>query len=88
MPDIDILLPNFEGEEPPFQQFIDEDRAVHHVTSTIRAVCLPGGMASGKPSVALLVHLEDGSAVIIETSLELLLTTADVFKAKYGDPRG
>lgn len=48
---------------------------------------LPGGMASGKPSVAFCIPLPDGRVVIAETSLALLLTAGDALKARYGDPR-
>lgn len=48
---------------------------------------LEGGMASGKPSVAFAFTLPDGSAVLAETSLALLLSAADALKAVYGDPR-
>jgi hypothetical protein len=58
-----------------------EEAEFTHVTA------LEGGMASGNPSVAVLVQTRDGRAFFAETSLRLFLTAADVFKAKYGDPR-
>lgn len=48
--------------------------------------CLQGGMASGKPSVAVLVQLDDGSVVFAETSLALLVSAARAFVARHGDP--
>jgi hypothetical protein len=48
---------------------------------------LPGGMASGAPSVTVRVDLLDGTTVLAETSLALLLTAAEAFKARHGDPR-
>jgi len=45
---------------------------------------LSGGMVSGKPSVAFRLDLEDGRIAVAETSLALLLTAADVLKARYG----
>jgi hypothetical protein len=48
---------------------------------------LPGGMKSGKPSVAIRINLPGGAVVFAETSLALFLSSADAFKAKYGDPR-
>ena len=48
---------------------------------------LQGGMKGGPPSVAFRIDLEDGRTVIAETSLKLLLTASDLFRAKYGDPR-
>jgi hypothetical protein len=48
---------------------------------------LRAGMESGKPSISVRVDLADGSVAFVETSLILLLSAADAFKAKYGDPR-
>jgi hypothetical protein len=56
-------------------------------TEDIEIACLVRGMQSGSPSVALRVNCPDGSVVLAETSLALLLTAADAFKARYGDPR-
>lgn len=51
-----------------------------------------GGMAegtlAGKPIVMIgLEDVETGGYVVVETTLALFLTTANVLKAKYGDPR-
>jgi hypothetical protein len=56
-------------------------------SESIELAVLSGGMASGKPSVAIRINLDDDSVVIAETSLILFLSAADAFKAKYGDPR-
>jgi hypothetical protein len=49
---------------------------------------LSKGMQSGKPSVAFRFELPDDHRVVVwETSLALLLSAADAFKAKYEDPR-
>ncbi|RPI99132.1 MAG: hypothetical protein EHM36_16475 [Deltaproteobacteria bacterium] len=53
----------------------------------IQVAALQGGMKTGAPSVAFRIDLEDGQTVIAETSLKLLLTASDLFRAKYGDPR-
>lgn len=55
-----------------------------------RIGALPGGMASGKASVALVVRLDDGRLVFAETSLELFLGAAVALRARYPDnqPRG
>jgi hypothetical protein len=60
---------------------------VVHVKDTIGVACLPGGMASGNPSIGLRLDLPDGTTVLAETSLALFLTAADAYRAKYGDPR-
>lgn len=48
---------------------------------------LPDGMASGNPSVAMLVRMNDGRYVFAETSLVLFLSAADAMRAAHGDPR-
>ena len=65
---------------------VDPEKLVH-VTSPMKITCLPGGMASGAPSVGLVLTLPDGRTVLAETSLALLLMAADAFKARHGDPR-
>ena len=52
----------------------------------LQVAALQGGMKGGTPSVAFRIDLEDGQTVIAETSLKLLLTASDLFRAKYGDP--
>ena len=52
-----------------------------------RVLTLDSGMASGKPSVGVVVELPDGSVVLGQTSLGLFLAAADAFKARHGDPR-
>lgn len=55
-----------------------------------RVGALPGGMTSGKASVALVVRLKDGQLVFVETSLDLFLAAAAALRARYADnqPRG
>jgi len=61
-------------------------KVIHHVQS-FKITALKGGMTSGRPSIGLVIPLEDGSFVFAETSLRLLLTAADAFRIRYGDPR-
>lgn len=56
-------------------------------TSDIEICALAGGMRSGDPSVTIRINLPDGTVALGETSLALLLTAADAFKARHGDPR-
>lgn len=49
---------------------------------------LPGGMSSGLPSVALRFRLTDGTPVIAQTSLQLLLNAANAFRVHYNMPVG
>lgn len=67
---------------------LEDGRKVHHVTTPFEVCCLEGGMRSGKPSVAFKIDLEDGSTVLVETSLALFLAAGRAFLAKYGDPTG
>lgn len=64
-----------------------DGRKVVHLQNTITVTALAAGMGSGKPSVSFRFDLEDGTAVLAETSLALFLTAADALKAKHGDPR-
>lgn len=58
-----------------------------HRADSLTVTGLAGGMQSGKPSVALVIPLEDGSFVFAETSLALFLSAADALRGRYGDPR-
>jgi hypothetical protein len=61
-----------------------EDATIHHFKGfTLSA--LKGGMTSGKPSVAVMLKLDDGSYVMAEASLRQLLAAVDVLKEKYKD---
>jgi hypothetical protein len=53
----------------------------------LQVAALREGTQGGSLSVAFRIDLEDGRTVIAETSLKLLLTASDLFRAKYGDPR-
>ena len=62
---------------------------LHHLAedAEIQIGGLERGMASGKPSLALVFVIPGGEVVLAETSLALFLTAADAFKARFGDPR-
>lgn len=51
-------------------------------TETISVALLPGGMASGKASVAIRVDLPDGRTVIAQTSHELFEAAARAFRGR------
>ena len=57
------------------------------LTQDLEVAGIPGGMASGKPSVMLRLNLPNGTTVLGETSLALFLTAADALRARFGDPR-
>jgi len=86
-----------EGDMPVLKIILDGDscwpdlnkpgKTIIHHTDEIQVAVLGRGMASGKPSVSIRIDIDSKTSVIAETSLALLLTAADAFKAKYGDPR-
>jgi hypothetical protein len=51
-----------------------------------RLAALPGGMTSGALSIAILVELPDGRAVLAETSWRLLHAAVTALAACYGVP--
>jgi hypothetical protein len=65
----------------------EKKMTVRHITNGMQIAGLPGGLKSGKPSVAIRIDLDDNEVVFAETSLVLFLTAADALKARYGDPR-
>jgi hypothetical protein len=73
-------------DEPAFPDLADHPERVIHVTTPLSLAGLAGGMASGKPSVALRVDLPDGRVVLTETSLALLVAAVKGLMARYGDP--
>lgn len=63
------------------------DQVIHLANGTsIDLAALPGGMTSGRTSVALRINLPDGRIVIVETSWRLLATAARAVAARYGWP--
>ena len=56
-------------------------------TETFTVTSLRGGMGSGKPSVALIVDLPDGSYVMAETSLALFIMAARALEGAHADER-
>lgn len=51
-------------------------------TENLEVALLPGGMASGKASVAIRIDLPDGRVVIAQTSQELFDAAARAFRAR------
>jgi hypothetical protein len=60
-----------------------DPKDVIHLTNPITVGPLAGGMESGKASVAFAFILPCGKTVLAETSLELFLTAARAFAAKF-----
>lgn len=57
------------------------------VPGRLKVGCLGHGTVNGNPTVSFFFQLPDGSWAFAETTLVLLLTVADSFKALHGDPR-
>lgn len=65
-----------------------QGREVVHLANgapPIAVAVLDGGMASGRPSVALRIDLPDGRVVVAETSARLFVTAARAISARYPD---
>lgn len=76
-----------DGSFPDLVENRDTDQIIHlgNDAPPMHLTVLPGGMASGKPSVMLLINLPDGRVVLAETSLALLQMAVRAFTAKYGE---
>lgn len=61
---------------------MDRENIVH-VTDPITITTLAGGMASGKPSVVIIIDLPDGRKVLAETSAELFIAAVQAIKGRY-----
>jgi hypothetical protein len=70
-------------EEPAWPELADKP-IVHlgNDAPAIQVAYLEGGMASGKPSVALRLDLPDGTIVVAETSFELFAAAARGMEAR------
>jgi hypothetical protein len=80
MPALDIIL-HGDGCWPDLKEH--PDRVIHLADGTLIAMAaLPGGMTSGQTSVSIRIDLPDGRVVVAETSLALLGTAVDMFRAQ------
>lgn len=65
-----------------------KDKEIVHLANNappIQVAALPGGMASGRPSVALRLDLPDGRVVIAETTARLFVSAGRAIAARYPD---
>ena len=74
MPNIDITMDFKDGD----WRDLKAEHSGHGFIE--RAAVLPKGMASGRPSVALAIRLDDGSVVLAETSYALFRMVQTAFK--------
>ena len=82
-PEGTTLAVDLEIKDGAWGPYVGE-RPLHGRLSRIGV--LPGGMSSGNPSASLLVILDDGSAVIAETSWRNLALAAVALIARWGTP--
>ena len=82
MAELRIILEG-DGAFPELGKTIKEDKLIEGVLDAITA--LPGGMASGLPSVAFVINLPDGRVMFAETSMRMFQMAAAAFKGRYGD---
>lgn len=76
----------------PLQINLDGDNAWPELKDTefssgimTHIAALPGGMTSGKTSIAIRGKLEDGTEVVLETSWALLLSATKAIGARYNE---
>jgi hypothetical protein len=64
-----------------------KDKEIIHLngndTPPIQVAVLNGGLASGRPSVAIRIDLPDGSTVIAETTARLFCTAARAINGRF-----
>ena len=71
-------------EEGAFKDY--QDKKIIHLgndAQPIRIAALEGGMASGKPSIAIGIEIGDDTLVLAETSLKLFLAAADMLRVRF-----
>ncbi len=59
------------------------NKKVFHTTAPITFSALSKGMESGKPSMSIIIELENDTVVLAETSVAAFLTAAKAFNARY-----
>lgn len=79
MPAADVKIVR-DGDPPPWADLNPED--IVHVVDKMKVAVLENGMASGKPSIAIRIDLED-SAVVAETSLEVFASFIVMARAAF-----
>lgn len=72
---------NGEGCWPDLTQQSDKLTWLRCDTGNLSIARLPGGMTSGASSVAIRVNTPDGRVVVVEVSMKLFLSVAQVFAA-------
>lgn len=81
------MVLKLDGDEawPDLREKLSTDDLIHLGADApaIQVAALEGGMASGKPSIAIRLDLPDGRVVVAETSLELFLAAASALRTRF-----
>jgi hypothetical protein len=66
---------------------LDREKVIHVANDAppIQVAALPGGMASGRPSIMIRIDLPDGKIVMAETSARLFCSAARAIMGRYPD---
>lgn len=80
MTGIDLRLDGDRAAE----DLIEPGNQVHDVNG-FRLAVLERGMTSGRPSVGVIVKLDSGDVVVIQTSLRALYAAVAAIRARYGN---
>lgn len=65
-----------------------QDKDIIHLANDappLQVATLDGGLASGRPSVAIRIDLPDGKTIVAETTARLFCSAAKAIQAKYPD---
>lgn len=82
-PDGTTLAVDLSIEDGAWRPYLGGEPLVGHIT---RIGVLPGGMTSGRPSLAMCVVLDDGRAVFVEQSWRNFSLAAVALIARWGTP--
>lgn len=79
---------NLSGDRswPDLEDKKMEDKLIHLPDGAWNIAVIPGGMASGRPSIALRLDLPDGKVVVTETSLQAWVAATAAMRARYPEP--
>jgi hypothetical protein len=78
------IIPNGEGCWTDLQSKPADTVTWLNSGAELAVARLPKGMASGSSSVAIRIDLPDGRVVVVETSMKLFLSAAQVFAVSEG----
>lgn len=80
------VIPDGTGAWPDLERRAARHKLIELPDSAMQIAALPGGMESGRASVAFRIDLADGRVVFIQSSLRALYAAMTVLVAKHGEP--